>query len=109
MSKQHPLFGSIDKCVLVMQYYKQQRRTIMAKKGSKKTADKVPQTPNDVKPEVVSDEVETKIVNPVYQKFLNTLSSSEASVFSEQPLKGIPSFRKFLENLSDEELYELVK
>ena len=92
-----------------MQYYKQQRRTIMAKKGSKKTADKVPQTPNDVKPEVVSDEVETKIVNPVYQKFLNTLSSSEASVVSEQPLKGIPSFRKFLENLSDEELYELVK
>lgn len=82
----------------------------MAKKSNKQSNKNiVPQTPNDVKEtKKVSGSIKAR-VNPIYKKFLDSLSSSERDVILAEPIKGIPSFRKFLENLKDEELLLLVK
>lgn len=80
----------------------------MARKSNKQSNQKiVPQVTNDVKePEKAPSEAQ---VNPIYQRFLDSLSSSEKDVILAEPIRGIQSFRKFLENLKDEELLLLVK
>lgn len=85
----------------------------MARKSNKQSNKNiVPQTPNDVK-ETKKGSRDVKVrVNPIYKRFLDGLSSSERDVILAEPvgsIRWVPSFRKFLENLKDEELLLLVK
>ena len=47
--------------------------------------------------------------SPLYNRFMEKLSSNEERVYSEDVVRAMPAFRKFVENISDQELADLVK
>lgn len=56
-----------------------------------------------------SIQVAKKSFHPLYEKFLSTLSSTEREVCEKDLVRAMPTFRKFIEKLSDEELSSIVK
>ena len=51
---------------------------------------------------------ETVAKSKIEVAFSNSLNSSEKKVFKAEPLRAVSTFRKFVENLSNEELAKLI-